>query len=162
MTVYFVTVGMNEYKVEIQKDQFMVNGQPLDLKMQPLNRSGLYLLELGRRKLEMLLKAKDSNQMAVMVDSRHMTVQVERENSHRKSERGKAAAGDMRAPMPGIILSTRVEEGDEVTTGDILLTVESMKMQMEIRAPFNGKVSKVCARQGDKVEKGEMLVRITE
>ena len=58
MTIYFVTVGTNEYKVEIQQDQFMVNGQPLDLKMQPLNKNGLYLLELGTRKLEMLLRRK--------------------------------------------------------------------------------------------------------
>jgi biotin carboxyl carrier protein len=160
MTTYFVTVGSNEYKVEIQKDQFMVNGQPLDLKLLPLNRNGLYLLELGRRKLEMLLKAKDRNQMNVMVDSRHMVVQVERGNNHHKLERSKGAQGDMTAPMPGIILSTRVIEGEHVEAGDILLTVESMKMQMEIRAPFAGTITALCVREGDKVEKGTVLVRI--
>ena len=162
MTIYFVTVGLNEYKVEIQKDQFMVNGQPVDLKMQPLNRNGLYLLELGRKKLEMLLKAKDRNQMAVMVDSRHMTVQVERGSSHHKSERSKAALGDLTAPMPGIILSTHVQEGDQVAAGDILVTVESMKMQMEIRAPFAGKVTGLCVHEGEKVDKGTLLIRIAE
>lgn len=162
MTTYFVTVGANEYKVEIQNDQFMVNGQPFDLKMQPLNRQGLYLLELGRRKLEMLMKAIDRNRMAVMVESRHLEVQVERGSSHHRGERAKSIPGDLTAPMPGMILSTPVKEGDQVEVGDIVLTVESMKMQMEIRAPIAGKVVSVLVHEGEKVEKDALLIRISQ
>jgi len=64
--------------------------------------------------------------------------------------------------MPGIVLSTHVLEGQKVVRNELLVTLESMKMQMEIRASADGLVEKVCVAQGQNVEKGSLLVRIIE
>ena len=62
------------------------------------------------------------------------------------------------APMPGIILSIAVKEGDEVNAGDALLVLEAMKMENEIHAPRAGKVKKVHVSEGAEVQSGAALV----
>ena len=162
MAVYFVTVGKKEYKVEIQQDKFKVNDKPMDLKLLPLNKNGLYLLEQGKRKLELILKAQSANRVAVMVDNHQMVVVVDRNG--RKSPKTSAlnGKGDLVAPMPGIVLSTHVQEGQTVVRNELLITLESMKMQMEMRAPADGMVEKICVLPGQSVEKGCLLVRTVE
>ncbi len=62
------------------------------------------------------------------------------------------------APMPGIILSIAVKEGDEVNAGDALLVLEAMKMENEIHAPQAGKVKKIHVSEGAEVQSGSELV----
>jgi propionyl-CoA carboxylase alpha chain len=62
------------------------------------------------------------------------------------------------APMPGIILSITVKEGDEVNAGDTMLVLEAMKMENEIHAPRAGKIKKVHVSAGAEVRSGSVLV----
>jgi len=162
MAIYFVTVGKNEFKVEIQQDKFKVNDKPMNLKLLPLNKNGLYLLELGKRRLELILKTQSANRVAVMVDNHQMVVQVDRNNGKTANHIAPNGKGDLLAPMPGIVLSTHVQEGQKVVRNELLITLESMKMQMEMRAPADGLVEKVCVVHGQNVEKGCLLVRTVE
>jgi biotin carboxyl carrier protein len=162
MTTYFVTVGPNEYKVDIKNDQFMVNGQPMDLKIRQLNEQGLFLLQKGNKQLEMLLRAKDRNQVAVSVNRRHVMVQVERNEAGKSRTTTNSTPGMLSAPMPGTVIQVNVEEGQAVSKGDVVAVLESMKMQMEIRTPITGKVEKVFVSAGKKIEKGAELVEVVE
>lgn len=162
MTTYFVTVGPNEYKVDIKNDQFMVNGQPMDLKIRQLNEQGLFLLQKGNKQLEMLLRAKDRNQVAVSVNRRHVMVQVERNEAGKGRSSTNSAPGMLSAPMPGTVIQVNVVEGQIVSKGDVVAVLESMKMQMEIRTPVSGKVEKVFVSAGKKINKGTELVQVVE
>lgn len=162
MTTYFVTVGPNEYKVDIKNDQFLVNGQPMDLKIQQLNEQGLYLLQKGNKQLEMLLRAKDRNQVAVSVNKRHVMVQVERNEAGKSRSSSNSTPGMLSAPMPGTVIQVQVEVGQSVTKGEVVALLESMKMQMEIRTPITGKVEKIFVSAGQKIEKGAELVQVIE
>jgi pyruvate carboxylase subunit B len=62
------------------------------------------------------------------------------------------------APMPGIILSIAVKEGDQVNAGDALLVLEAMKMENEIHAPRAGTIKKVYVSEGAEVRAGSELV----
>jgi len=53
-----------------------------------------------------------------------------------------------------------VDEGQQVESGQPLIILESMKMQMQLRAPFPGQVCKVAVASKDQVEKGTLLVQI--
>jgi biotin carboxyl carrier protein len=64
----------------------------------------------------------------------------------------------MKAPMPGLILSIMVEEGQEVKKGDPLLILEAMKMENIIKSPGDGKISALKAKKGDSVEKNQLLI----
>jgi len=52
-------------------------------------------------------------------------------------------------PMPGMVVSLAVSEGQEVSAGDALCVVEAMKMENVLKAEYDGKVSKVLAKPGD-------------
>ena len=66
------------------------------------------------------------------------------------------------APLAGVILSVRVETGDHVKAGDIVLTLEALKLENEIITPYSGVVRSVTATAGQNVNAGEILVVIDE
>lgn len=69
-----------------------------------------------------------------------------------------AGASVVEAPMPGKILKISVAVGASVTSGDVLLILEAMKMENEISAPVSGTVREIRAREGDSVNTGDVLV----
>ncbi len=62
------------------------------------------------------------------------------------------------APMPGIILSILVKEGDAVEAGTPVLVLEAMKMENEIHAPRAGTVKKLHVSEGAEVRAGSELI----
>ena len=67
----------------------------------------------------------------------------------------------VKAPMPGLVLSVLIKEGDKVKKGDNLLVLEAMKMENMIKSPTDGIVKKVEIKQSDKVEKNQLLISFT-
>ncbi|HEY1519984.1 MAG TPA: biotin carboxylase N-terminal domain-containing protein [Solirubrobacteraceae bacterium] len=70
------------------------------------------------------------------------------------------ADGALEAPMPGAVLAVRVKAGDAVTEGDVLVVVESMKMELTIVAPWDAIVRDVRVAEGDQVAQGQSLVEL--
>ena len=62
--------------------------------------------------------------------------------------------------MPGLVIAVPVEEGQPVEKGDVLLILESMKMQNELKSPRAGKVSRVRVAPGDRVEQKQTLLSV--
>jgi acetyl-CoA/propionyl-CoA carboxylase biotin carboxyl carrier protein len=68
--------------------------------------------------------------------------------------------GALEAPMPGSVLSVRVTAGDLVQEGDVLVVVESMKMELTLTAPHDATVHEVRVSAGDQVTQGQSLVAL--
>ena len=66
--------------------------------------------------------------------------------------------GEIRAPMPGLVLRVAVSEGQAVEAGETLVVLEAMKMENAIKAPAAGTVERVAVEAGQAVEKGAVLV----
>lgn len=64
------------------------------------------------------------------------------------------------APMPGKILSLKVNVGDSVNEGDLVLLLEAMKMENEVFASASGKVVQIPVKSGDTVSTGDVLMVI--
>jgi biotin carboxyl carrier protein len=62
--------------------------------------------------------------------------------------------------MPGSVLSVLVAAGDEVEEGDVLVVVESMKMELTVAAPRAATVRAVDVVEGEQVEQGQALVEL--
>jgi biotin carboxyl carrier protein len=63
-----------------------------------------------------------------------------------------------KSPMPGVILSIKVQVGDRVVTGDEICVLEAMKMQQMLRADWSGIVTKVHVGAGQQVLDGDPIV----
>jgi biotin carboxyl carrier protein len=72
----------------------------------------------------------------------------------------KLAQEIIEAPITGTIISIEVKIGDKVEEGDILLYIESMKMENPIMAPLNGKVVEIKIATKQVVETGIPLMVI--
>ena len=173
MTEYAVVVGDREYRVAVQASGLLVDGEPLDFELTSLNGNGLHLFRRGVRHVEMYFKAVTGSDAApgaaeasyeVQVHGQATTATVDALHARRRFRgRSRDEVGDtgtIMAPMPGLVVELMVEPGQEVQQGDVLLTQESMKMQMQLRAPFNGRVAEVAVEVGAQVEKGAALVRL--
>lgn len=69
------------------------------------------------------------------------------------------AGGDaVKAPIPGAVLSIAVKEGETVDAGQLLLTMEAMKMENQIKAVKGGKVTQILVQPGAAVSQGQDLV----
>ena len=64
------------------------------------------------------------------------------------------------APMPGKILNVKVNVGDSVNEGDLVLLLEAMKMENEVFASATGKVVQIPVKSGDTVNTGDVLMVI--
>lgn len=74
-----------------------------------------------------------------------------------------APAGDgekVTAPMPGTILDVKVNVGDTVKAGQVLMILEAMKMENEIMANCDGKITSVAVAKGQAVDTGSVLCTI--
>src|SRR5690606_27090239 len=71
-----------------------------------------------------------------------------------------AAEGSLEAPMPGVVLDVRAEPGAAVAEGDVLVVLESMKMELTVVAPAAGTVGDVHVRAGDHVARGATLLTV--
>ncbi len=68
--------------------------------------------------------------------------------------------GGFKSPMQGTVLSVKVAEGDKVEEGQIIATVEAMKMETEVRSDRGGEIKQIFVAEGDSVETGTMMMQI--
>jgi acetyl-CoA carboxylase biotin carboxyl carrier protein len=69
---------------------------------------------------------------------------------------------DIKAHITGTIWKIEVTVGDEVEEDDVVIILESMKMEMPIEAPADGSITEILAKEGDAVQEGQVLARMEE
>ncbi len=162
MTIYNVQIGNRNFLVDITDNQLFIDGIKQQVRLIQLNANDLFLLCWERTSRVLHLQPQDGQTFAVTTEGRRVIAQVEQGASASGKPRAASlpAANQLLAPMPGLVSAVKVQVGDPVEKGQVLVTEESMKMQMELRAPLSGKVIRVPATPGAQVEKGALLVEI--
>ncbi|MFN4285000.1 MAG: acetyl-CoA carboxylase biotin carboxyl carrier protein subunit [Lacibacter sp.] len=67
---------------------------------------------------------------------------------------------EIKAPMPGLVLSIAVQEGQAVKEGDRILILEAMKMENSILIHADATIKRIAVRPGQAVDKGQVLVEL--
>lgn len=62
------------------------------------------------------------------------------------------------APMPGVVSTVAVAQGQNVKAGDVLLSIEAMKMETALRAERDGSIAEVLVRPGEQIDAKDLLV----
>jgi len=160
---YIAEISGTEYVIEIESEtQVVINGQPHEIDFQALRQSLSYSLLVDGKSYETTIY-QDNGDWEVYLRGRSFNVQVEDERERRL----RMAAGQtsiqkgkftLKAPMPGLVIDIPVNLGDEVEEGQVLLILESMKMQNELTAPRKGKITRIQAEINDNVERRQTLL----
>ncbi|MGA7538183.1 MAG: biotin/lipoyl-containing protein, partial [Steroidobacteraceae bacterium] len=72
-----------------------------------------------------------------------------------------ASTGGLTTPLPGVVSTVAVREGQAVAAGEVLMVLEAMKMEHSITAPYEGVVSAIHFARGDRVPEGSELLTLS-
>ena len=71
-----------------------------------------------------------------------------------------SVAGEVIAPIPGLIMEIKVSPGERVRVGQVVATMEAMKMENNLSAPISGLVQEIRVQKGAEVSTGDIIMRI--
>jgi biotin carboxyl carrier protein len=164
---YVTTINDKTFVIEINDDKrVIVDGVEYAVDFESVSDQVVYSLLLDGHSYEAYVaESEPSGDWQVLIQGDLFTARVEDEREKRlRAAAGSAISSDdefsLRAPMPGQIVTVPVAEGDAVHKGDILVVLESMKMQNELKCPRDGKVIRIRIKTGENVEQNQVLMTI--
>ena len=102
--------------------------------------------------------AQDEDKLFIHLNGRTHT--IERLNDFSGSSALQDVDGIITAPMPGAVLTIHVKAGEPVTNDQVLMVIESMKMQLEIKSNTDGIAQAINYEVGQTFDRGALLVEI--
>ncbi len=160
-------VKVNEkynFVVQTENKQFKVNNEVIKLDQIFLNQNSSHILYQNKSYLvEVVELIKEEKKAIIKINGNIYTLNVEDQYDQLLKQLGMDNLAvnkilQVKAPMPGLVLSVLVAEGDEVKKGDSLLVLEAMKMENMIKSPTDGIIKKIEVKPGNTVEKNELLI----
>ena len=161
------TISVNsKYKFDIifDKGQLSVNGKNLIIDQKDGEGQHVHILiENKSYRAEVVSFSHQDKTCIIKVNGNSYHLDIKDQYDELLHQLGmdnlnKAKVADLKAPMPGLVLSVLVSEGDEVKKGDNILILEAMKMENIIKAPADVTVKAIKVRAADKVEKNQVLI----
>jgi len=162
---YVTTVGDKQFVIDINRaGQVTVDGKVISVDMQQMVDTTMYSMIIDGKSHDIRLNEGDGVYLT-QIGGEIFEVVVEDERTRRLAglrSGPSAASGEaiVKASMPGVVVEVLVTEGQEVAKGEVVLILESMKMQNEFKAPRAGRVHLVRVAAGDKVEQNAVMLTI--
>jgi biotin carboxyl carrier protein len=162
---YITTVEDKQFLVEIIDEKHVsVDGKIYEIDFESVSGQPVYSLIVDGKSHEgYVAQGEDNWQVLLRGRLYPIIVEDEREKRLRNAAGGSVAeAGEfhLRAPMPGLAVAILVEEGQAVEKGQVLLILESMKMQNELKSPRDGIVGRIRVKAGETVEQKQTLLSV--
>jgi biotin carboxyl carrier protein len=163
---YITTIAEREYSVEIlDEHRISIDGQVNQIDFNPVSDQPVYSIIIDGKSYEAFVYPAD-NSWQVLLHGNQYAAQVEdeREKRLRAASGGKIDRGEefhLKAPMPGLVIAVAVNEGQSVRQGELLVILESMKMQNELKSPRDGTINRLRVTAGERVEQRQTLLVIS-
>ena len=150
-------LGNNEYVIKINDNEH-------NLKILTMNSKGIeFILDQEYHRAKYL--EQSTSEMNLVIDNVPITINT---NSHfdeivyKNSGGGGTGSAQLglKSQIPGKVVSIAVSDGDSVKKGDVVCTLESMKMQVAIKAHKDGVVKNIKVKETGTVAKGDVIADI--
>ena len=163
-----VTVKENDqYDIELANDSLIVNGKAIALDTLIVDDHTIHVLYDNKSfNVELVELDRVEKQAKIKINGNVYQVNVTTQLDLLLKQLGMDNLSankvlHVKAPMPGLVLSVLVTDGQEVKKGDSLLILEAMKMENIIKSPTDGTIQKVEVTQGNKIEKNTILIKFS-
>lgn len=143
----------------------MIDGAPRALDFQSIDNGGLYSILLDNKSFEALVEQSEG-EYQVLISGTLYHVNVADERAKRLAEAGGALCRHHRRAQHQVAHARAhrrhpVNEGDHIKKGQVLVVLESMKMENELKAPRDGHVTMIKVALHQAVEHGQVLLVLT-
>ncbi|HAD95936.1 MAG TPA: acetyl-CoA carboxylase biotin carboxyl carrier protein subunit [Cryomorphaceae bacterium] len=164
--MYKIKVGEKEYDVQPQPHDHTagtLNGKEYRLDLVK-ERNGMHLLKDDQSfRISYIDMDYETKTFSLQVNGNTYTVEAKDRFDLLLEELGmedlaSSAVNDLKAPMPGLVLSLEVKAGDTVSKGDALVVLEAMKMENVLKAASDAVVKNITVEVGKAVEKNQVLI----
>ncbi len=157
--IYEVSVGERRLRVDIAADgRFLVDDAVVAAEATEIVRGRQWSVRLGHHSHEVTVLTHDP--LRLLVDGTEVEASALDERAAAAARGASTKRGgrhELRAPMPGLLKTVHVAEGDVVERDAPIMTLEAMKMENELLAPARSRVVRLVVGAGTKVEGGAML-----
>ena len=161
----FSTVSALTYSVKSDENSIIlkvnIDGEEYKIEGLQFNEDSLpNLISVNGLNIPILQLSNSSTNSVVRVGTRHYKVKETGILGTSNDLEEKIISRDVLSPLPGIIQTFKVSPGDTVEKGDLLFTIESMKMEHIVKAHTGGTIEGIKVKQGDKLEKDQLVLQI--
>ncbi|RMG25991.1 MAG: acetyl-CoA carboxylase biotin carboxyl carrier protein subunit [Bacteroidetes bacterium] len=161
-----IQASVDDYSFELvyKDDAYILNGQTIRPDIRRINDKLWHIIYENHSYNVFVHRVDTASKTAeISINGKRATVSVKSRMQQLLEELGlnfqrEEKLDDLRAPMPGLIHSIQVKEGEHVKKGAPLLILEAMKMENVIKSPGEGVVARIHVKEKDSVEKNELLI----
>jgi len=158
-----------KFNFEVNETQgtWIVNGAPVSLDTLEIKNNLLHILhQQTSYRVEIVTFSKEEKTASIKVNGHTYNIAIKDRFDDLLHQLGldnlqSAKVAELKAPMPGLVLSILVKEGDEIKKGDNLLVLEAMKMENIIKSPADVTIKSIKIKPSDKVEKNQVLIQFS-
>jgi len=166
MNEFVVTVNEKKKSVKILNDaELKIDNKKYNYEISHVNNN-TYLLKCGNKYFEIVAEKVNNEHFSVLLNGYHINAVVRtslQEMAIHLLEEAQTATHhqfEVKAPMPGMILKVKKQDGDTISQGESIMILEAMKMENDLRAPASGIITGISVEEGKAVEKGTILFSI--
>ena len=163
---YVTTIGDKEYTIEvIDSRHISFNGRIMEVDFESISGQPVYSLILDGKSFEAYVYEHE-DELQVLFLVQQYAARVEDERAKRLTSSGGAKPQEsgggfqLKAPMPGLVVAISVQENQPIEKGQVLVILESMKMQNELKSPRAGTVDRIKVKVGETVEQRQILLTV--
>ncbi len=162
---YVTTIDDKDFEIEVVDEHHIrIGDRLLQVDFESVSGQPVFSLILDGKSYESFVYQGEED-WDVLLRGRQYQAKVvdEREKRLKAAAGGGALEGGefhLKAPMPGLVVAILIEEGQEVKKGQVMLILESMKMQNELKAPRDGVMGRVRVKAGESVEQRQTLLSV--
>jgi biotin carboxyl carrier protein len=163
---YVTTINGTNFTIEIlDRSHLSVDGKVMNFDFEKISGQPVYSLVIDGKSFEAYVY-EGEDEWQVLLLGHEYPVKVEDEREKRLKTAASSTIPEtmeyqLKAPMPGLVIAVPVQQDQEVAKGQVLLILESMKMQNELRSPRAGKVGRIRVQAGETVEQRQILLTVT-
>ncbi len=158
---------MGKYKVKVNDTQFDLGmDEVTGLDLQELNPTSFHLLSSATAyKVEVSDTDFANRSLSITINGNTYAIKINDSYDQLVDQMGLLSnaaqkAQNIKAPMPGLIMSVLVEVGQEIEEGTPLLVLSAMKMENQILAQGAGTIKSIEVAVGDTVDKGQLIIEM--
>jgi biotin carboxyl carrier protein len=160
------SIGKMEFRVETEAGKKTVNGKPFEADVVEIRDGKFHILRNNKSYAAEIVEVNhEEKKVTVKINHTEYHVSIRDKYDDLLHDLGLDAgsaqhAADVKAPMPGLVLSVMVQPGQKIQKGDAIVVLEAMKMENILKAVADGEVKKILVKKGDKVEKNQVMVNL--